>query len=89
MTDDAERHPGETERAEDHYGQRDEDDRWGDPVEAQGPETLSVIVSVRFSRAEADHLVEAAEAAGMSRSAFVRQAALSSAAGKVVDVARV
>ena len=54
MTDDAERHPGETERAEDHYGHRDEDDRWGDPVEARGPETLSVIVSVRFSRAEAD-----------------------------------
>ncbi len=34
------------------------------------------MVSARFSRAEA------AQAAGMSRSAFVRQAALSSAAGK-------
>jgi len=32
---------------------------------------------------------KAAEAAGMTRSAFVRQAALSSAGGKVVDVARV
>ena len=89
MTDDAQRPPGEAKRAADYYRHRDEDDRWGDPVEVRGPETLSVMVSVRFSRAEADHLAEAAEAAGMSRSAFVRQAALSSAAGKVVDVARV
>lgn len=58
-------------------------------MEARGPETLSVMISARFSRAEADQLSEAAEAAGMSRSAFVRQAAMSSAAGNVVDVARV
>ena|GEM_PF-2384697 len=64
-------------------------DRWGEPVEARGPEPLSVMVSARFSRGEADQLAAAAEAAGMTRSAFVRQAALSSAAGKVVDVARV
>ncbi len=83
-------HPsGDAERAEDHYRHRDEEDRWGEPVEARGPEILSVMVSARFSRAEADQLSEAAEAAGMSRSAFVRQAALSSAAGKVVNVARV
>jgi len=46
------------------------------------------MVSARFTRSEADQLTSAAEAAGMSRSAFVRQAALSSAAGKVIDVAR-
>jgi len=88
MTD----HPGpnsEAERAEEHWAHRDDQDRWGEPVEARGPEPLSVMVSARFSRAEADQLAAAAEAAGMTRSAFVRQAALSSAGGKVVDVARV
>ncbi len=79
----------EPERAEEHFAHRDDDDRWGEPIEANGPKPLSVMVSTRFSRAEADELAVAAEAAGMSRSAFVRQAALSSAAGKVVDVARV
>jgi uncharacterized protein (DUF1778 family) len=79
----------EDERGEEHWAHRNDDDRWGEPVEAKGPEPLAVMVSARFSRAEADQLAEAAEAAGMSRSAFVRQAALSSAAGKVVDVARV
>ncbi|MDA8072878.1 MAG: plasmid mobilization protein [Acidimicrobiales bacterium] len=79
----------EAERAEEHWAHRDDQDRWGEPVEARGPEPLSVMVSARFSRAEADQLAAAAEAAGMTRSAFVRQAALSSAGGKVVDVARV
>ncbi len=79
----------ETERAENHYAHRDDEDRWGQPVGARGPEQLSVMVSARFSRSEADQLSAAAEAAGMTRSAFVRQAALTSTAGKVVDVARV
>lgn len=82
-------HRAEAERAEDHYAHRDDDDRWGDPVPAQGPAQLNVMVSVRFSRAEADHLSAVAEAAGMSRSALVRQAALSSTTGKVLDLARV
>ena len=79
----------EAERAEEHWAHRDDQDRWGEPGEARGPEPLSVMVSARFSRAEADQLAAAAEAAGMTRSAFVRQAALSSAGGKVVDVTRV
>jgi uncharacterized protein (DUF1778 family) len=79
----------EAERAEENWANRDDQDRWGEPVEARGPEPLSVMVSARFSRGEADQLAAAAEAAGMTRSAFVRQAALSSAGGKVVDVARV
>jgi len=88
MTD----HPepsSEAERADEYWAHRDDQDRWGEPIEARGPELLSVMVSARFSRAEADQLAAAAEAAGMTRSAFVRQAALSSAGGKVVDVARV
>lgn len=88
MTDNPEPLP-EAERAEEHWAHRGDEDRWGEPVEARGPEPLSVMVSARFSRAEADQLAAAAEAAGMTRSAFVRQAALSSAGGKVVDVARV
>lgn len=88
MTDSPEQLP-EGAPAEEHWAYRDDEDRWGDPVEAKGPEPLSVMVSARFSRSEAGQIAAAAEAAGMSRSAFVRQAALSSAAGKVVDVARV
>ncbi|MGH9064392.1 MAG: plasmid mobilization protein [Acidimicrobiales bacterium] len=79
----------ESERADDHYAHRDDEDRWAQPVGANGPEQLSVMVSARFSRSEADQLGVAAEAAGMSRSAFVRQATLTFAAGRVVDVARV
>jgi len=79
----------EAERADDHYAHRDDEDRWGQPLEAHGPEQLSVMVSARFSRSEADQLSAAAEAAGMSRSALVRQATLTSTAGRVVDVARV
>ncbi len=78
----------EAERAEEYYAHRDANDRWDAPVETRGPESLSVMISARFSRSEADQLTSAAEAAGMTRSAFVRQAALSSATGKVVDVAR-
>lgn len=79
----------EAERAEEHYEDRDDRDRWDEPVDARGPRQLSVMVSARFSRSEADQLSAAAAAAGMTRSAFVRQAALSAAIGAVVDVARV
>ena len=50
----------------------------------RGPEPLAVMVSARFSRAEADQPTAAAAATGMTRSAFVRQAALSAAGGKVM-----
>ncbi len=79
----------ESERAEQLYAEREDDDRWGEPVEVRGPDQLTVMVSARFSRAEADQLTAVAEAAGISRSALVRQAALSSVTGKVIDVARV
>lgn len=79
----------EAERGDDHYAHRDDPARWGEPVPAQGPAVLSVMVSARFSSQEAEQLAVAATAAGMSRSAFVRQVALSAAANKVVDVERV
>jgi uncharacterized protein (DUF1778 family) len=79
----------EAERAEDHCANRDDQDQWGEPVEARAATVLSVMVSARFTAREAEQLTVAAEAAGMSRSAFVRQAALSATAGKVVDVDRV
>ena len=79
----------EAQRAEDHYAHRNDDKRWGEPVESEGPDQLSVMVSTRFNRSEADQLSTAAEAAGMSRSAFIRQAALSAITGKIIDVARI
>lgn len=81
--------PPEAQRAEEHYAHRDEDDRWGDPVPARAADSLSVMISARFSRAEADQLTAAAKAAGMSRSALVRQAALSTVTSRVLDLAQV
>lgn len=79
----------EAKRAEEHYEHRGDETRWEEPVTAQGPAQLSVMVSARFSPQEARQLSAAAAAAGMSRSAFVRQAAISAGVGKVVDVERV
>jgi predicted transcriptional regulator len=79
----------EGERAEKLYAEREDDERWGEPVDVRGPDQLTVMVSARFSSAEADRLTAVAEAAGISRSALVRQAALSTVTGKVIDVARV
>jgi uncharacterized protein (DUF1778 family) len=80
---------GERARAHDHYEHREDDTRWGDPVEVQAPEQLVVMVSARFSRDEADRVGKAAADAGMTRSAFIRQAALTAVRGKSVDIEKI
>jgi hypothetical protein len=79
----------EKARANGYYEQRDDDTRWGEPVEVQAPEQLTVMVSARFSREEADRISAAAAAAGMTRSAFIRQSALASVRGRPVDIEKI
>lgn len=45
----------EAERAEDHCANRDDQDQWGEPVEARAATVLSVMVSARFTAREAEH----------------------------------
>ncbi|HET8661456.1 MAG TPA: hypothetical protein VFM55_20970 [Micromonosporaceae bacterium] len=61
----------EAELAE-HF-QRHRDDLAGDEVESRTPMRLAVMISARFSREEASALRAAAERAGMSVSAYLRQ----------------
>src|SRR5215211_4066229 len=77
----------EAELAE-HF-HRHRDDLAGDEVESRTPTRLDVMISARFSREEATALRAAAERAGMSLSAYLRQTALAAFATNVVDLDRV
>jgi uncharacterized protein (DUF1778 family) len=77
----------EAELAEHFYAHRD--DLAGEEVDSRPPTRLDVMVSARFSRDEAQVLREAAESAGMSISAFLRQSALAATTANVVDLERV
>lgn len=77
----------EAELAEDFYQHRDE--LAGEEIASRPPTRLDVMVSARFSRDEASALREAAERAGMTLSAFLRQSALTASAANVVDLDRI
>jgi hypothetical protein len=64
----------EAELADYFYTHRD--DLAGDEVPSQMPERLDVMLSVRFSAAEAAEIRATAQRARMSVSAFLRQQAL-------------
>jgi len=66
---------------------KDDDDEWGEPVPAPrsgrpGSRRMGSMVSVRLSAEEAGRLRLAAEAAGLSLSGFLRDAALGKAVGE-------
>jgi hypothetical protein len=88
----AERHPEtdgmtESELADYYYEHRA--DLVGDPVAATTTPRMEIMLSARFAAPEAEAVRAAAERAGMSVSAFLRQAVLGEAQNKVVDLARV
>ena len=88
----AEQHPEtdgmtESELADYYYEHRA--DLAGDPVDAATAPRMEVMLSARFAAPEAEAVRAAAERAGMSVSAFLRQAVLGVAQNKVVDLARV
>ncbi|HZN18903.1 MAG TPA: hypothetical protein VFB84_12115 [Micromonosporaceae bacterium] len=86
MTDDVDKMT-EAQLAE--YFQRHRDDLAGDEVDSRPPARLDVMISIRFTREEAAVLRTAAEHAGMSLSAYLRQTALAASATNVVDLDRV
>lgn len=71
------------------YFYRHRDDIAGEEVSSQTPVRLDVMISARFTAAEAARVRAAAERAGMSVSAFLRQQALSAVGSNVVDLSRV
>ncbi len=76
----------EAELADYYYVYRDDPDMVGDQVDYVPPRAARV--AVRLSFEEERHIRQAAQAAGMSVSAFLRQVGLSAAQGEVVDIER-
>lgn len=76
----------EAELAEYFYAHRD--DLAGDEVTSQPPERMDVMISARFSPAEAAELRAAAAQAGLSVSAFLRQCVIARLSDTVVDLER-
>ena len=64
------------EAADFYYAHRDDPDAAGDSVKTQPSKRLSRVVSVRFDPDEAAVIEQHASDAGMTMSAYVRQAAL-------------
>lgn len=76
----------EAELAEHFYAHRE--DLAGEEVASQPPERMDVMISTRFSPGEAAELRAAAAQAGLSVSAFLRQCAMTTMRGTVVDLER-
>lgn len=76
----------EAELADHYYAQRDNPEMVGDQVDYVPPR--AVRLAVRLSFEEELRVRQAAQAAGMTVSAFLRQAGLTAAAAHVVDIDR-
>jgi len=74
------------DRAEYYYAHRDDPNMVGDVVAYNPPRGARVAIRLTFD--EERRIREAADAAGMTMSAFLRQAALSAAVGQVIDIER-
>lgn len=77
----------EAEEADFLYAHRDDPDLVGEEVPYKAPRGARVAVRLSFD--EERRIREAAEAVGMSLSAFLRQAALTAAEGTVIDIERI
>ncbi|MCO5972863.1 plasmid mobilization protein [Actinoallomurus soli] len=78
----------DADAAEFYYEQRDNPEVWGEQVEARVSRKLDSVVSVRFNSAEIERIQQAADAAGLSLSAFIRRAALTAPGAEVIDLER-
>lgn len=85
MTDDVNRMT-EAELADHYYAQRNDPDATGEQVDYRPPRGARV--GVRLSFDEERRIRESAESAGMTVSAYLRQAGLAAAAARVVDLDR-
>lgn len=67
---------------------RHRDDSGWEPVEAEVSPNLATVVSVRLRRSELTAIANAADAAGLKLSTFIRQAALSASSVADLEAAR-
>jgi len=75
----------EAEEAEYLYAHRNDPDMVGEEVDLKPAEPLTMVVSVRLREADMRTVAAAAETAGMTVSAFIRQAAIDAAGRAPVD----
>ena len=76
----------EAELADYYYAHRDDPEMVGESVDYVPPRAARV--AVRLNLEEEQRIREAAQAAGMTVSAFLRQAGLTAATARVVDIDR-
>ena len=86
MTDKQPNEMTETELADYYYAHRDDPDMVGDQVDYVPPRVARV--AVRLNLEEERRIRQAAQDAGMTVSAFLRQAGLAAAKADVVDIDR-
>ncbi|MEV0406435.1 hypothetical protein [Actinoallomurus sp. NPDC050550] len=84
----SEREMSNAEAAEFYYEHRDDPEMWGEQVDAKISRKLDSVVSVRFNSAEIERIQQAADAAGLSLSSFIRHAALTAPGAQVLDIDR-
>jgi uncharacterized protein (DUF1778 family) len=76
----------EAELADHYHAHRNDADMVGDPVRYVPPRAARVAVRLSFD--DERRIREAAQAAGMTVSAFLRQVGLAAAAASVIDIDR-
>jgi uncharacterized protein (DUF1778 family) len=86
MSDDHLDDMGEAEAADRYYAHRDEADTVGEEVAYVPPRGARIALRLSFD--DERHIRQAAERAGITVSAFVRQAALQAAGKEAVDIER-
>jgi uncharacterized protein (DUF1778 family) len=84
----SEREMSDAEAADFYYEHRDDPDMWGEQVDAKISRKLDSVVSVRFNSTEIERIQQAADAAGLSLSSFIRRAALTAPGAEVLDIDR-
>lgn len=78
----------DAEAAAYYYAHRDDPDIWGEQVETSVSKKLDSVISVRFNSEEIAQIQRAADAAGLSLSAFIRRSVLASHGAEVLDIDR-
>lgn len=71
-----------------YYEHRDDPDLWGEQVEAVVSKKPDSVISVRFNSDEITRIRRAADAAGLSLSAFVRRSVPASRSADVLGIDR-
>ncbi|WP_433190945.1 plasmid mobilization protein [Actinoallomurus sp. CA-150999] len=84
----SEREMSDAEAADFYNEHRDDPEMWGEQVDVKISRKLDNVVSVRFNAVEIERIQQAADAAGLSLSSFIRRAALTAPGAEVLDIDR-